>query len=173
MKTIHSYSVARRVDSRRGFTLIEMSIAVTIFGLVALMAVPNVVKHMPVYRLDSATDRINMHLHQARITAMTEGRDVTIQFDDAARRYALSENADPNSPAQPVPNEYGIDDLHGVEFVAYPAEGEFHPSGSFNSVNEWGGDILWVWLRAEDTTEQRSIVVWPSGQVSVFKWTGG
>ncbi len=157
---------------QRAFTLVEMSIAVALFGLILLMTIPNVVARLPIYRLDSAADRIMIHLHGARMRAMSEGQYVAFRFESGAKVYSFWATPDRSGASAGGPiDEHRISDLKGVAFQCYPEQGLFRPSGIFSPIGSVSGQIFWIWIYADGTHEQRSVVIWPSGQVSIFKYS--
>jgi prepilin-type N-terminal cleavage/methylation domain-containing protein len=173
-RSLHNRS--DRIGKRlcHGFTLVEMLIVVALTALVMLFSIPNVIARLPVYRLDSATDRISSQLHVARMEAMTEGQFMGVRFEGPAKTFNIWPTAQNNGPAGEEVQLFNLQDLRGVNFQTYPSQGYFGPNGAFTSgENSVAGGTLWVWVYSNDTKEQRSIVIWPSGQVSVFKYTGG
>ena len=162
----------RSGGSKSGFTLVEIAIVVTLAALVSLMTLPNVIARLPTYRLDSAADRINTHLQMARMKAMAEGQYVGIKFNSSADGYAIWSTPLKNGEAaEGTLASYGLRDLKGVLFQTYPSQGYFSPGGSF-SAGSSSGTMLWIWVYSESTREQRSVVVWPSGQVSIYRYGG-
>ncbi|HBA83963.1 MAG TPA: hypothetical protein DCZ95_07720 [Verrucomicrobia bacterium] len=168
MKALH-----RIVEGRKcGFTLVEILIVVTLTVLISLFAMPNVIARLPIYRLDSAVERINTQLHVARLEAMAEGQYMGVRFLGSTKAYDIWPTPQKNGAVSESVERFNLSDLKGVSFQAYPSEGHFGPSGSFTAAESWG-NTLWIWVYSDSTHEQRSIVVWPSGQVCIYKYNGG
>ena len=65
------------VSDRRGFTLIEVMIAVAIVGILAMVAVPNYLQWNARYQLKQATTELAGSLNLARMAAMNRNLAVT------------------------------------------------------------------------------------------------
>lgn len=66
------------VLGRRGFTLIEVMIAVAIVGILAMVAVPNYMQWNARYQLKQATTELAGSLNLARMAAMNRNLAVTV-----------------------------------------------------------------------------------------------
>jgi prepilin-type N-terminal cleavage/methylation domain-containing protein len=64
-----------------GFTLAEMLVVVTLIGLVALVAVPNVGAFFRAYRVRTASDQLTGHIRTARQIAVTQRLPVTFTIN--------------------------------------------------------------------------------------------
>ena len=71
----HRSSVAR---CQRGFTLIEVMIAVAIVGILAMVAVPNYLQWNARYQLKQGTTELAGSLNLARMAAMNRNLAVTV-----------------------------------------------------------------------------------------------
>ena len=69
---------------RSGFTLIEMTIAVMIIGMMATVAVPPLVEWQRNMALASSMDRVERLHELTRITAIREGRIAELHIDEDA-----------------------------------------------------------------------------------------
>ena len=67
----------------RGFTLIETMIALSIAGMLALLAIPRLRSGMLQNNLRSARGSVVMLFQQAKMRAVQETRTVTLNFDNA------------------------------------------------------------------------------------------
>ncbi len=75
--------------SRRGFSLIELTVVVAITATVAAIAIPRYAGALARYQLEAATTRVTTDLDRARVTARTTGSPVTVSFDLLAEEYRL------------------------------------------------------------------------------------
>jgi Tfp pilus assembly protein FimT len=80
---------AATAASRRGFTLVDVAIAVLIMGLVAATAVPRFGDAVNRHRALSTARRIQSDLERARRHAISASRDVVVRFDPAADTYGI------------------------------------------------------------------------------------
>jgi general secretion pathway protein H len=67
----------------RGFTLIELIVALAILGMMLAMIVPFLVGRTPAGALPAATDEIRAALRSARSAAISEGRPIAFRADPA------------------------------------------------------------------------------------------
>jgi prepilin-type N-terminal cleavage/methylation domain-containing protein len=160
----------RKKNKNKGFTLLELSIAMAIFSLLMMMAAPSLVSKMPLYRLRSAGRQLNAHLRMTRMKAMSTGQPMFVEFDAESGAYQIW--ADPQQTGRMSELEtYDFKDLPGIIVSCYPQGGAFKPNGQFSGSADEDYNTLWIWLETEDGSAFSSVVVWPSGQVSIYNYS--
>ena len=82
--------------NNRGFTLTELMIVITIFGLIAVMSIPNYNRFMMGWRLNGETQQLASTLRTARSSAVMKNIDVVFTFDPDASTYSWYEDMNRN-----------------------------------------------------------------------------
>lgn len=72
---------SRKPDRRGGFSLVEMLIVLTVFGIMAAVAVPTFLKDDPAADVRNEADRLANVLRQARFRAVSLKRPVRVEFE--------------------------------------------------------------------------------------------
>lgn len=70
----------RSKTGQRGFTLVEVMIAVAIIGILAAVATPLIIGSLPRYRLRAEVRELMINFKKAKIEAVKRNRDVVIAF---------------------------------------------------------------------------------------------
>lgn len=89
--------VKNQGKSNKGFTLLELLVTVALISILAGVAVPNLLQHIPKYHAKGATNDIVGKLMMARIQAIQKNRDFSVFFTinaDAADEYVVQEDTD-------------------------------------------------------------------------------
>ncbi len=72
-----------------GFSLVELMVALALIGILAGIAVPNILAYLPTFRLHSAARQVMTDLNYARGRAASLNLEYRVQFDAAADTYTV------------------------------------------------------------------------------------
>lgn len=127
----------------RGFTLTELMIAITIFGLIAVLSVPNYKRFMMGWRLNGETQQLASALRTARSTAVMKNIDVVFSFDPDASTYSWYEDMNRNGNLDNGEYESAEYDLGGIiEISAHTLSSTILTFGSKGNTRESGSITL-------------------------------
>jgi len=171
-----------------GYTLVEMTVVLSIAGLVMAWVLGSVNRVIPSWNVERAAQDIAASMRAARSKAMVEGVDATIPFDVAGRRYQVITRSAPGASYFETDfggNLYAVNQL--PDTVVFK-----QPSGNNNSVTcsppASGGDkavsfnaagVLlssstpcYVYVANRSEGVYRRVRVTIVGTVAIQKWTG-
>ena len=112
---------------RKGFSLIEVILSLSILGFLVYMASTSFLNLAPKYRLQKAVWEINSRLNYARYKALFEGLKVRIKFNSSG--YALEIYEEEKE-------RWKLEEKHLLEGVSLQANNSptFHPGGIVSSL---------------------------------------
>ncbi len=171
MKTL-LHSLRHSFSARLGFTVVEMSIAMTITGLFSAIAIPSIVSQEPSRKLNRMVWQLNAELRAARTQAMSESCAMNVAYDRVQRVFTFWSDTDGDG-LRDVNEVKNCEMESGSDFriYTYPSElsARFLPNGSFQTDNRSSSLVL-ITLSSAGAKNNYYLYVWPSGQVTVFKY---
>ena len=82
----------RFLESKKGFTLIEMIITMTIIGIVSAIAIPNFSKWKEKHEINGQAQKVYFDLMLARTTAVKANNDVRVTFNTTSDSYKVHDD---------------------------------------------------------------------------------
>jgi prepilin-type N-terminal cleavage/methylation domain-containing protein len=77
---------------RAGFTLVEVLITISVMGILASAAIPNVVGLLERQQMQQGISQVESLLHQARQYALSQGVTTSVQFDEQSNTITACES---------------------------------------------------------------------------------
>ncbi len=91
-----SYSQREGMQGKRGLTIIELIVVMCILGVMVLIAIPNIGRWLPRYRLKSAARDVASNMQLARLGAIKDNREWALLFDVNGQSYQIISDKGPD-----------------------------------------------------------------------------
>ncbi len=86
------YSPREGMQNKRGLTIIELVVVMCILAVMVLIAIPNIGRWLPRYRLRSAARDVASNMQLARLGSIKDNREWALLFDVNAQSYQIISN---------------------------------------------------------------------------------
>jgi prepilin-type N-terminal cleavage/methylation domain-containing protein len=138
-----------------GFTLVELGVALAVFGLLALASVPAITRYIQDFRLEGAASNLVGDIRLCRHRAIAESNDYIMHLDPTGDTYSILDDDNSNGQADdgelvigPVDLPGGMD-LRNGPWIPFPDEelilrpnGTANATGIITIVNKAGRERL-------------------------------
>jgi prepilin-type N-terminal cleavage/methylation domain-containing protein len=129
--------ISSKENRKRGFTLYEVVISLSIFAIICSIALTSFLNLVPKYKLKKAVWEINSRMNYARYKAVFEGEKVRVRF---SVQSCSVEKYDGNL------KKWKREETHFLDGVTLKATNNpiFHPTGTVSNLasitvsNSWG-----------------------------------
>ncbi len=96
MIVLKSHSQREGMQGKRGLTIIELVVVMCILGVMVLIAIPNIGRWLPRYRLRSAARDVASNMQLARLGAIKDNREWALLFDENGESYRIISDKGPD-----------------------------------------------------------------------------
>lgn len=164
----------KRLREESGMTLVELSIIVSIVGLLAVVGVPTLVNTMPRIRMNNAAATLANQIALTRMTAIAKSTDFRVSFEPASERYFFEKFSGGAWVRYDTATLGSAVDLESVKY----ADGTTAPAGlQLNASGSTGVPLnkvsVRITLQTPDAAARRRVVVEPTGRIFTERWAGG
>lgn len=120
MIVLKSHSQREGMQGKRGLTIIELVVVMCILGVMVLIAIPNIGRWLPRYRLRSAARDVASNMQLARLGAIKNNREWALLFNVNGQSYLIISNRGPDgnwgTPDDTEERVVNLSDYRNVRF---------------------------------------------------------
>jgi prepilin-type N-terminal cleavage/methylation domain-containing protein len=162
----------KRRLGREGFTMVELCVTMAVIGILAAIAMPNLINTLPKARLTSAARTLSNEIAMLRMSAIARSADAQVVFDDVAGSYSLYKTVGGGAfTSSNVRSFGGLDAPTYLDGTAAPGTLQLNANGT-TSVPLLKRAVV-ITLRTADGSARRRVIVWSNGRINSEKWAGG
>jgi prepilin-type N-terminal cleavage/methylation domain-containing protein len=189
------YLMRKIKKSQKGFTLVELMVAMGIVAILSAIAVPNFLAALPTFKLRAAARDLYGTLQKARVEAVRQGKSAAVVFNVATGQYMVCVEIDPTlvttdwewASLTNVSCDVGTiitlsDYKYGVAISGASVGGSTPKGASFGNGVTYSddaavfdakgfGELGYCYLTNENN-ESFAIGSLSSGVIKMFKWSG-
>jgi prepilin-type N-terminal cleavage/methylation domain-containing protein len=161
------------MTNKKAFTLVELCVVIAIFGIIALIAAPNLVTGLPKYRIKRAARDMTSKIRAARSEAIKTSSNITIEFDTARNQYSINGNWYPESSLSDYYGSsvsFGVGESGETDECTFTDNADGNGNVTFNSrgISNNAGEI---YLTNNQNAAYR-IRINTAGNIQLQQWTG-
>ena len=79
----------KKLTDKSGFSLFELIVTLSIFGVMMAIAIPSFLSYRPLMRVNSAARELSSNMQWARMKAVSENNNFVIQFDSDNNSFSI------------------------------------------------------------------------------------
>ena len=142
-----------------GFTINELLIVLLIISVLVAIALPNGLRQLQLYRLETSVSNISNKLSQARMNAIKRNRSSWLRVDPTARTVQVR-----STDTSGTTTDVGYPELlpKGVSFATTSAT-----EIAFDSMGRYSSGTQSLTIIDNDSRSRKDITISPAGKVSV------
>ena len=84
----------KKLTDKSGFSLFELIVTLSIFGVMMAIAIPSFLSYRPLMRVNSAARELSSNMQWARMKAVSENNNFVIQFDSDNNSFSIYDDDD-------------------------------------------------------------------------------
>jgi prepilin-type N-terminal cleavage/methylation domain-containing protein len=153
----------KRLQSSRGFSVVEMLVTIAIFGVLMGTAIPSL--NPKRQDINTAMTTLMGDFRYTRAKAITTGTHFSVKMASTTRYQVQRHREDAGAwPVDIVTQTVNLPS--NITYFMFPDKFEFNTRGMLISTLSGQPEPLYVYVYESSSGTLRSFAVWPSGQVN-------